>query len=518
MPTLIDVWQAVFPAAHALAEPPARQVGWVRVLKPRVPAFDALEATDLAILPMPALRELASSGEVEASGVVEAVARAAGSGVLVVGAEVEERLAAEALERATALGLGAFLLGEAESQTLERSVIGYLVNGQAELERQASVLESILERLALEGRDLESHTAAIARFLGRAVALERPRGRPIAIHAPTDVASAAAAAAAYIAHPRRTALRVRLPDPSGSAGALVLLGSSPPTELERVAAERVAGLLALEMRRGAVASDVSESAGRTSHHLPAGGPPWVSLVARQLHLDRRSSVEERDRLRAEIRRLEPGRRLALRGDAASLELRLVAVADGQDPLGLGIAARVAAVAGRPVAVSRPYAEAEQRALAEAEARATLEAVEALRPEELAGVGGAGDSSTVICRADRLAAYRLLASLHDVADGQRQARSLLAPLLDGRPERVSERLDTLRAALDGGGLADAAAALGVHRNTLAYRLSRIEARTGWNLDDAALRFALGMAVRIVQSAQGLAPTETSLAHHVAPTDR
>lgn len=499
MPTLTDVWQAVFPAARSLGEPPEREVGWVRVLKPRVPAFDALEATDLAILPMPALRELTASGEVEATGVVDAVARAAGSAVLVIGAAPDESLAANALERAMALGLGAFFLGEAESQSLERSVIGYLINGRAELERQASVLESILERLALEGRDLEAHTAAIARFLGRAVGLERPRGRPITIHAPADVDSAAAAAAAYIAQPRRTALRVRLPDPSGDAGALVLLGPAAPTELERVVAERVAGLLALEMRRGGASLGAPDGSRAAIHHLPAEGPPWVSLVARQLHLDRPSSVDEREQLRAEIRRLEPGRRLALRGDAASLELRIVAVTDEQDPLGLEIAARVASVAGRRIAVSRPYIEAEQRALAEAEARATLDAVEALRPDESSDPGGT-ERDMVICRADRLAAYRLLVSLHDVPDGHRQARILLRPLLDGRPARVHERLETLRAVLDGAGVAEAAAALGVHRNTLAYRLSRIEERTGWNLEDPALRFAIGMAVRIVQRAQ------------------
>ncbi|MBA3850916.1 MAG: helix-turn-helix domain-containing protein [Chloroflexi bacterium] len=517
MSTLRELWQAVFPTARVLARPPEREVGWVRVLKSRVPAFDALEAADLAILPMSALRELSASGEVEASSVVDAVARAAGSGVLVVGASAGEPLATEALERASALGLGAFRLGEAEPQALERSVIGYLVNGRAELERQARVLESILERLALEGRDLAAHTAAIASFLGRAVALERPRGRPLAIHAPADVDTAAAAAAAYIAQPRRTALRVRLPDPAGDAGALVLLGPSPPTELERVAAERVAALLALEMRRGALTLDAPEASRSATHHLPSEGPPWVSLVSRQLHLDRPSSVEERDQLRAEIRRLELGRRLALRGDAGSLELRIVAVADEQDPLGLDIAARVASLSRRPVAVSRPYAETEQRALAEAEARATLEAVEALRPDELARAGPA-DQDLIVCRADRLAAYRLLAAVHDVPDGQRQARILLGPLLEGRSARVQERLDTLRAVLDGAGAADAAAALGVHRNTLAYRLSRIEERTGWNMDDPSLRFALGLALRMVQHAQGRTTQEPSLSGNALRAER
>jgi hypothetical protein len=54
--------------------------------------------------------------------------------------------------------------------------------------------------------------------------------------------------------------------------------------------------------------------------------------------------------------------------------------------------------------------------------------------------------------------------------------------------------------DHAGLAEAAAALGIHRNTLSYRVTRIEQRTGWRLSDAALRFSLAIAVRLVQSAQ------------------
>ncbi|HSH21316.1 MAG TPA: helix-turn-helix domain-containing protein, partial [Candidatus Caenarcaniphilales bacterium] len=45
--------------------------------------------------------------------------------------------------------------------------------------------------------------------------------------------------------------------------------------------------------------------------------------------------------------------------------------------------------------------------------------------------------------------------------------------------------------------------GVHRNTLAYRLQRIEERTAWRLSDPVLRMALAVAVRIVQSAQDTA---------------
>jgi DNA-binding PucR family transcriptional regulator len=41
---------------------------------------------------------------------------------------------------------------------------------------------------------------------------------------------------------------------------------------------------------------------------------------------------------------------------------------------------------------------------------------------------------------------------------------------------------------------------VHRNTVAYRLRRIERLTGWRLTDADLRLALAMAVRLVQEEQ------------------
>jgi DNA-binding PucR family transcriptional regulator len=70
--------------------------------------------------------------------------------------------------------------------------------------------------------------------------------------------------------------------------------------------------------------------------------------------------------------------------------------------------------------------------------------------------------------------------------------------------VRERLQTLRAVLDHAGAGEAAAALGIHRNTLAYRVRNLEALTGWDLADPDLRLALSVAVRIVQSAQTRSP--------------
>ena len=139
-------------------------------------------------------------------------------------------------------------------------------------------------------------------------------------------------------------------------------------------------------------------------------------------------------------------------------------------------------------MSRPFTEAAERPAAEATARATLEAVERLaEPPRVA-------------RADRLPAYRLLAALGNLPDDRIQASALLEPLATGRPSSVRERLSTLRAVLDHGAAGEAAAALGIHRNTLAYRVRNLEALTGWDLGDPDLRLALSVAVRIVQSAQ------------------
>jgi DNA-binding PucR family transcriptional regulator len=213
------------------------------------------------------------------------------------------------------------------------------------------------------------------------------------------------------------------------------------------------------------------------------------LVARQTDdLVARPPAERRETLRAELRLLAPSRRLALRGTAESLEYRLVAAADAPDPGGLVIADRVARLIGRLVAVSRPFRDPADRPQAEAEARATLEAAEA-----------ATDGPRVV-RADRLPAYRILGGLHDIPDGQRLSRALLGPVLSGRAATVAARLATLRAVLDAAGPIEAAQALGVHRNTIAYRIRRLEELGGWDLSDPDLRLALSAALRIVQNAQ------------------
>jgi purine catabolism regulator len=487
-------------AAWVAGERPGRPIAWVRVLRARVPAFDALDPGDLVIAPASALAVVAP-GAAELATLVAALAEVPVSGVLLVDTEQGVATAAQTsgagLDAAAAALAGASIpavrVGRTDPVELERSVVGYIVAGGAELERQAALLEAELRKRALEGGGVAALVGAVSVFLGRALALEAGRGAAIVIHAPPEVPRAAADAARYQAGPARgpgaTALRVPLPSAAGGSAALLVLGAEPVSELARVALPRVAGLLALELAREEAVRGAADRA-RQSEPMPSAGPPWVVLLARQREPgaedDSEAARAAREELRRAIRLLAPARRMALRGDADSVELRLVA-AGNQDEL-QRLAWQVAERLDRPVAISRAFDTAADRPGAEAEARATLDAALALEPQPR------------LARADRLAIYRMLGAVHRLPDGPRLARAVLDPLLDARPDVRRERLETLRALLAHGGVGEAAAALGVHRNTIAYRLRRIEAATGWRLADPDLRLPLAVALELMQDEQ------------------
>ena len=499
MAPLHEILATMLPDAESIGAPvpegdDAPPVAWIRVLRARVPALDVLEPSDLVIVPATSLVVVAPSGA-DIVDLAQTLARSGTAGLLLVpappgadmpapGRDVLDELAIAALEA----GIPAIRVHGLDPAALERRLIGYLVDRRGELERQSSTLEADLTQLSLAGRGVEALTAAIGSFLRRAVALEGRRSDTIAIHAPADVPDAAAAVAGYLARPLSGGRRVPLPGAPGESapsGWLVLLGDRPISDLETIATERVAPLLSLELVLESQVRRVRDESSR-SDMLPSDGPPWVVIVARQP--ESVPGQPSREEIRQELRFRFAARRLSLRGTSESLDLRAVAALEPEDPLGLRIAGRVAEFLDRTVALSTPFSEPSARPAQEAAARASLDTAERLaEPPRVA-------------RADRLPAYRLLATLGNLPDDRMQASALLEPLLKGRPASVHETLATLRAVLDHGAAGEAAVQLGIHRNTLAYRVRNLEARTGWDLGDPELRLALAVAVRIVQSAR------------------
>jgi PucR family transcriptional regulator, purine catabolism regulatory protein len=485
MASLQDLRRALAPTARVIAgqlsDDSDRDVRWVRTLRARVPALEAIDPGDLVIVPGPALATVAPDAD-RIGALARVLLEAEVPAVLIVegetGREALEALA-DAMSDDTVVVLD---VGPTDPVALERSVIGFLVNRRAELDRRAAELETRLSQVALHGQGLDALAAAIATFVRRAVVIEGRRGDPLAVHAPADVVGAGAAVTRYHSRPSAVALRVEIPTSGGEPGAsghLVLLGEEPADEIERLAADRAATVLALELARGAAVRQARDET-RRNDPMPEDGPPWVVLVARQLGSD--------DAIRTDLAMLLPERQLRLRGSPESLEFRLVAAAPKDDPTGQYVAERVAAFLGRTVAVSRAFRQSADRPAAEAAARATLDAADRL-----------ADPPAVV-RATRLPAYLLLGNLHNLPDGLRQAEQLLRPIMVGAPAVRARRLETLTAVAATTTFGDAALRLGVHRNTVAYRIARIEQLADWDLSDPDLRFAIGLAIRIVHDAQ------------------
>jgi DNA-binding PucR family transcriptional regulator len=118
---------------------------------------------------------------------------------------------------------------------------------------------------------------------------------------------------------------------------------------------------------------------------------------------------------------------------------------------------------------------------------------------------AGDSPAALHFA-RLGALRLIFHLADNPELRAFQRDVLGPLETSDTARRSEFVRTLEAFLRAGGNhMRAARDLNVHRNTLIYRLERIqELLGGANLEDPEMRLNVQLALKIRAALGGSAP--------------
>jgi hypothetical protein len=147
----------------------------------------------------------------------------------------------------------------------------------------------------------------------------------------------------------------------------------------------------------------------------------------------------------------------------------------------GIAADVDAVAG----VGRPYAGPGGIAATLREAReACLFAA--------TGRGAATAQRSRVEHVDELGVRRVLADWYHAEAFRSYARTLLSPLLQPGEDHLAETLSTYLELESSA--SSTAAALGVHRNTVAYRITRIEKLLSMSLARADERLVLQLACR------------------------
>jgi len=97
--------------------------------------------------------------------------------------------------------------------------------------------------------------------------------------------------------------------------------------------------------------------------------------------------------------------------------------------------------------------------------------------------------------DELGVFQIFAEAEDPTTVDRFVRTWLGPLLDYDKRRGSDLVSTLSAYLEcSGSHARAADALTIHRNTLRYRIKRIEALSGHDLGAPDVQFNLQLATR------------------------
>ena len=118
---------------------------------------------------------------------------------------------------------------------------------------------------------------------------------------------------------------------------------------------------------------------------------------------------------------------------------------------------------------------------------------------LRSLRGREDAALSLLAADDLGAARLMLTMVDGAEADRFTRNTLGPLLEPGNRTLEELLDTVRAFFDADrSVRNSAKHLGVHENTIRYRLGRVLELTGLDVaTDSAAQLTVQVALLILK---------------------
>ena len=545
-----------------------RPVSWARAFITRPWAISHIENGALVVL---SLRGLTAAPEIQGLRRLLDAMVAAEVAAVVLSDEPPE--IAEALRARQGLAI-LVLPPDAVLPDVERAVIGLIVDRDGQVQRRATEIYHFLIQLALEDAPTQSMADGLAQAAGRVVYLEDEYGALQAVsspteHAPLGLPSPQEATALYSAREilglsggapfdssRSTrCIRRVLPEHryevcsspislGGTvAGFLTLLaGQDDIQDLDEQIVVRAASAFAVPIAKhravmetqtrlqgsflesllaGAV-SDEDEIGARArylGHDLAEAyetacitldDPPredgreprpegeraglWTSFVdlARRelLELWPRALVRERGDLLAVL--------LPARGGASSDKVR-AALETVRTELGHLVGGATATVGvGRRVTGARQivqsYVEAEQAAR--------------IGRQFLGG-------NRTVAFAD-LGVYRVIARVEDQEALEEFRREYLGPLEDYDARHAAELVETLEGFFAcNGNHARAAEVLHLHRNTLLYRLDRIQSITGRDLGDAETRLSLQLALKIRRVFPTILASQTRSGRGVRP---
>src|SRR3984893_22229 len=540
-----DVWRGALPEGTQLVAGNTgtrREVVWCTTLRARKPAFTPLRGGELLLIDPQVLT--AVDARLTLARLLESLA---GQGVA--GAAVLGRVSPEARQVAEAHALPLFALpGTLPLDQIEQQVLRYIVDERAELHERAQDLHRQLSELALAGRGLPALLARLHELTGVPVLLRRGSrlheltGVPVLLERDSGLdyvggGRLAESAAAAIAQERpaleewlrevplsafvpRVALRPlahgqsRLIAPilvKGSiAGFLSLLGSDGELgEMLRLAVGRAAHACAIELVRARAARDARDEVEEELLDVLTAGRPGTHQAARErakrkgFDVDANYLVIAAEPVDAG---LAPRIRAAWERQLATMRLTALVRERGEATLAL------VSLAGRRAPDPRSVVDHLHRA-----ARASANTPVALgyggvRSGAREVAAGAREGGPALTTGRRLFApesatafndlglYRLLYALQPLPEMRAFRDDSLARLR--AQDRAGVLLQTLGAYLaTNGSPTDAADRLHLHRNTVLYRLGRIEDLLGVDLRNAEVRLSLHLALKIGEVLEG-----------------
>jgi purine catabolism regulator len=530
-----EVWRQVLPPGSQVVAGEtglAREVTWAATLRLRPPAFAFLGPGEIALLASDSLPKL--DPPLTLAQVVESLSQQGVAAVGVVG-----DIPAQAQEKANALGIP--LLGlpqDTNLSELEGAICRFITRQRSLLHRKGAEIHRRLMEASIEGTGLAGLLRVLSQAIGRAVALLdgelHPRhlstlpGQGFTMEELGEVLSSTAVISMNLGRQPS-----RLPEPpvidvplglSGHSalacpvlmgekvsGYLLVLGK--PGELgalERVALVQASSVFASEMakERAVVVAESrlrgdflerllkgelgsEEDLLRRARHLgydmtrpyvamvlrPAADGGWPGDEAEVLRILKEALAKEGGPAAAwgnEAILLLPAEEGSLRSRAEVLRQRVMEKLGG-----LALSAGV----GR----FHPGLRGLQQSYQEAKQALTI------------GRDLLGPDSTVFF--DELGVYPVLFPLRGSPEVRRFLEETLGPLWEYDERNSTELVKTLETYFSQqGNLSKAAAALHLHRNSLSYRLRRLEEVAGVSLQSMEDRFRLQLALRL----QRLAP--------------
>lgn len=526
MITVKDVWRGILPPTTELLGGGAgldRRVEWATSLRTRPPAFESLKGGELAFVPIKGIRLL--DERLDLAAVMTSLAEKGGVAVAVTG-----DVSADSITVADRMMLPLLKLPDrVHLPDIQQATVRFILEQRTLIHDRQQEMQAELMQLALTGAGARAIVERLGTLTALPVFWHTDSAEPIAVMgaAPSLVAelgecrgswerwaatSAAAAEPAVqefrLAGDRRAVVAV-IPGRRGAAGVVgLVVAGDDGGQLERVAVARAAAALAVEIDReravlrarddlegevlsalvgGTYSSErsIMERASRLGVDItgsnavlvlrtPVGGAPTGDAVFRAVSLwfQRRAVgglVAPRDGGICALVPLGAGGETALRRDAERLR---------EDCLALGADGQLTIAISRPgegaAAVRRAYREAEQ---------ALGMGIRLLGPGRVVAFSGLG-------------LHRLLLAMQQHAELTDYYRDTLGPLVRYDRRTGSELVATLDAYFEClCSPTDTAARLGAHRNTVLYRMRRIEEIVGVTLSDARARFDLQLCLRI-----------------------